>query len=462
MKQHYSGLSWLALLLLVAGLASCSTSSSDDSEYTQAAYVSNVNLGSLRCLRHATTDSGADSLYYASIVGSLYPMHIDQAAGRIYNADSLPVGTDAQKVVFTDFSYVGATMTIKSLTTGNDTAFVLTDSTDFSAPRTVTVYAFTEEGYVERPYKVEINVHQQNGEEYAWPVAATVPELAALSNVKAALCGSTLAIFGMEGAVPVVLTAQATSSPEWMRTPLGATDINVESVVAMGTQYYALSSSGNLQTSTDAVNWTAATAPAPFEALAVVGNQMLAVSEGKLYASSDGSTWEEQPLDEDAPLPNSPLAVVSLPSRTNSNYTCLVLAGLSGGEAAVWKRDVDQKGINIFDWNYLPQNSDVAKPYPVSLAHTSLIAYDGEVRLYGLNAEGGLEQPYASNDYGRQWTQAGNMLPAQADAANSLSVLVDGENYIWICCGGSGQVWRGRPYKMGWDNMPAVYKKPRK
>ena len=131
---------FLMSLLATLMLGACDTTNDTVMDVSRDCIVSRVTVGTLNRTLQTVSSTGADSTYQVTVNGAMYPMFIDQLNNRIYNADSLPVGTDVTKVVFADFN-VSGTASIKSLYTGKDTIFTAKDSTDFSQPRTLTVHS---------------------------------------------------------------------------------------------------------------------------------------------------------------------------------------------------------------------------------------------------------------------------------------------------------------------------------
>ena len=82
-------------------LTSCLSSNDDEVKLYSDAVISSFTLGTLNKYVHLTTSEGGDSVIKSTITGSNYTMRIDQVSRRIYNADSLPVGTDVSHVVCT-------------------------------------------------------------------------------------------------------------------------------------------------------------------------------------------------------------------------------------------------------------------------------------------------------------------------------------------------------------------------
>lgn len=162
MKNLKLALLPVLLAMLTMGFGACSS----DMEYTSNVdthdcALTKITLGTLKRTLQVT----ADSTYTITLNGGYYPLTIDQVNNRIYNVDSLPVGTDVAHVTFATLTSSGVT-TIKSLTTGQDTLFATTDSTDFTVPRMLTVNAY--DGLAKKHYEVKINVHKEEADSFVW------------------------------------------------------------------------------------------------------------------------------------------------------------------------------------------------------------------------------------------------------------------------------------------------------
>ena len=209
-----------------------------------------MTLGTLNRHLHTLSRSGRDSIYTVKVTGSLYPLTIDQVNQRIFNVDSLPVGTDAKKIVFSGLTATG-TVAIQSKVTGKDTLLNQKDSIDFSTPRIITVYA--TDGVSNRKYQVDIRVHKEWGDSMIWQ--RTASGLSAFSSVRqlhALTVESTLYAFGLEGTMPVVLTANTASPQQWTRHAITPATLDAHSVVRHGNSFFALASN-QLMTSEDGI-----------------------------------------------------------------------------------------------------------------------------------------------------------------------------------------------------------------
>ena len=101
MKKSRMALMLSALLMLMANVG-CNTKSEVEDLTSGACLVKAMTLGTLNRHLHTRSRSGADSIYTVKVTGSLYPLTIDQVNQRIFNVDSLPVGTDPTKILISE------------------------------------------------------------------------------------------------------------------------------------------------------------------------------------------------------------------------------------------------------------------------------------------------------------------------------------------------------------------------
>ena len=92
--------------LALTFLASCGDDNKS-SELSSDCAINAIVLGNLSRIYHTYLDNGKDTSYSITVPGAAYPLHIDQINRRIFNSDSLPVGTAVNKVYFTTFSADG-------------------------------------------------------------------------------------------------------------------------------------------------------------------------------------------------------------------------------------------------------------------------------------------------------------------------------------------------------------------
>ena len=378
------------LMALLATMTSCLKGSSGSSTtlYSDAA-INYFVLGSLNRYVHTVSSTGEDSVYKVQITGSDYDFHIDQVNRRIYNTDSLPVGTDVKHVVCTISSVNNGTVTIKDIDSDTLRYFSSADSIDFSQPRTF--HIFSSDGEGESIYTISVNVHQQEGTEFNWEQVGFDYEPAA---------------------------KEETELPEGIKMLIGE---------------------------------------GAYEKYALSDNNLLMVSR------DGGISWKEELLDDDASLlPVQDIALVHYPMYLAENTDYVVLVGnRSVSEypqekiAMVWRKIVN-KDNDESHWTYmeLSDNNFFALP---RLENLTIVAYDNSILALGGKGIGGCtEEPYSqiyqSRDNGITWKyNATYQMPDDFDTdATDVDAKVDDNNYLWLYCTGSRQIWRGRLNRLGW------------
>lgn len=442
-------LSLISLLMVV--IAACG-GSDDYSVITvspSTCVVTSVELGKIPRVIHTKTDEGKDSLYVVTVTGRFYPMSIDHYSERIFNVDSLPYGCDVAKVTFITLGASG-TLAINSLSQQDvDTFFVATDSTDFSKPRKVTVYA--PNGVAKRTYEMEIRVHQEEGDKFVWHKQAEVSDALVGVDLTAAYVNEgSLFVYGMENGQPVVLTALCSAPTEWTKS---ASAVRVNAPTLYDGAFYAISD-GALVQSNDGVVWAnvATNLATPMTALVAGSTALYAVTEGGFFTSTDGVNWAQQEADEPEYLPTDICSAACLPSLTDKFFEDIIVVGSRNGIPVVWKLNVDTKGDYTHKWNYYPETP--LNPYPCpALATRQVYAYDGGTLLMG-EKQDGTSVVYLSRDNGRTWKN--NEIPQIEGVSAPIVTAVDANHFIWVISQ-DGKVMKGRYNRLGWVNQDRVF-----
>ncbi len=465
----------LPLLLAVSfmSLVSCSTDETYETTLNlDDCLVTSASLGTIYRIVSTKTSTGADSTYRITVDGSLYPLSIDQIEGRIFNPDSLPVGTDVSRVVFSGFNATGD-VSILSLDGKRDTTFVLTDSTDLRSPRYLKVYSYNGES--KRTYEMRLNVHQEEADSFVWRNESVGAEaLMGLEGEPRLMrrADGTLLVFGLRQGMPVVLVAACNtatgglSTDGWQTTslPTGFKIMSVCSNTARST-YYALAATG-LLVSSDGVDWQPVGGNSAPEVLVGAGTTLLVgMKDGLFCSSADGGvTWTVDAADEAELLPQTSVRMSVVPSLTDPKLEDFVVVGLrEGAETVVWRRTVDMSGHYVFGWYYLPGAVGGAGACPV-LEEATLMSYDGGTLMVGLKSSQQSAALYMSRDNGRTWQQGEITLPVMSASTNwsHISATVDAENYLWLLESASGSLWRGRYNRMGWADYSGRFERSKK
>lgn len=401
---------------------------------------------------------------------------IDQVNSLIFNADSLPYGTEIDKVICTiaymsDYSV--ATNKVNQMVYGGDSILTWngTDTLDFSMPVKFEVGAFDE--VTSKTYEAWINIHTVVPDSMEWYLHA--------SNITG---------------LPI------------REQKVIARDFNGVESYLMYARLFGGKSYNLFQSPVeDAVNWTEVTLSGLPESGIVVPqiteyNDVLYVpsTEGVLYQSEDGAEWtvvEGTPtvkyllgaVKEDKATPSAMAAVVEedgvlifasmnaekgwktgvtvpalfpLTGFGSVNYNnmyreYLMLAGgrdkdnvilgtvWASGDGVAWAVLTDEEGENF------GQKDGVM-----------LSQYDDKFFLVGgITADGkGSDEIYTSRDNGITWAASDTLvvLPEEMKGRGFSSVLVDKDQYMLIFAGKTrsvlyeqDEVWRGRINRLGFE-----------
>lgn len=147
-------------------LSGCLKSNDSEATYYEDTALTTFTLGTLNRYLHTTAKDGSDSVYKATFSGTSYALNIDQLNGKVFNTDSLPIGTDLKHVVCTLTAYHNGLVLIKSTTSDSLFYVTATDSIDFSVPRLLRVFASSGQHY--RDYTVTLVAKQSNARGIAW------------------------------------------------------------------------------------------------------------------------------------------------------------------------------------------------------------------------------------------------------------------------------------------------------
>lgn len=458
----YPLLTLLLGFLLTFGQLACFNDDDVDTSQASDCIITNLTLGTLNRYLLTKNEVGEDSIYRVTVTGSLYPMSIDHfkrpgynCDGRIWNRDSLPYGTDITKVTFSAINATGGYM-IRSLTTGQDTAFMATDSTDFSMPRMVTV--FGSDGVSQRSYEVSVLVHQQEGDSMHWQqVGQPNTLLSSLTNLRAVAQNGVLTLYGQQGgetkAVRIPYTDRTVApQTEWTTTSLA--DLLPQTVQArQNGQLLALNAAHNIYSSADGLTWTAVGGSlTPTTLLAGGETCVQALHEQQFMSSEDGVTWTAVANDEPALAPATDSVVsVCVPAGSSDGQEVFVAVEQRKGQVNVWRRTVDVAGGEEYPWIRIPAAETNQYNCP-ELRQASMFRYDGATWMTGLTTDGQPAPLYASHDNGRTWIPEEIKLP-KTFALGTYRVVAASDEYqfIWYINATSGEIWRGRHFRLGWE-----------
>lgn len=449
----------ISLFITACAITSCMDTEGMDYELNPNASITAFAIKDSIITQYQTELDGVDTTLTKIVVGANYPFIINQSEGLIYNPDSLPVGTDVSKVVVsitadTDGIYIAA---------DTDSIWSEKDSLNFAQPILFKVMAQT--GAYGRTYTAKINVHQQEPEQLSWQKIDSNFS-SDIQAQKAVYANNQIYVFAnLENQVALTTS---TDGKEW--STLTNIDIPVKadytSAMAWNNQLYILAEN-ELYTSTNGINWNKVeTTQTIARLLANIDgeeNKKLIASDLENYyiESADGINWIRHELLPDN-FPVSQTTFVSYPLNTNPNINRVIVIGDNEVKtdtiSSVWTQLNTENS-----WTEL-EPSHIVYTCP-KLENASLIAYNNSLYTFGGPGQhnGQLEafcQFYQSEDNGISWDAVRRNLEFPEEFKNlyengdgNYSCIVDKDNFIWIMWSNSGEVWRGRINKLGFERQ---------
>lgn len=453
-------------------LTSCLKNDDADMDYPHDTAITAFSLGTLNRYQTTLSSKGVDSTYRTTVEGKQYGFSIDQNNALIFNADSLPYGVDAKKVVCNITSKNSGVILIKSMTSDSLRLYAATDSVDFSVPRVIRVYSSSQEQF--RDYTIRLNVHQEKADEMKWNLVGTQSQLANLTAMKAVTVTRQLYVFGLENGQTTVYSAASSAAAQWQKlTPNVVLDANAYKNVAVFQGKLYLLNGTTVLSSADGKTWNSVAAVnANMQSLVAVsglGVHLLG-ADAKIYLLKHGETQlAPEALDAAGSyLPTDNWNAVVLKAESGTKENVLLIGNRSVGayagdaHAVVWNRLIfDAANALAEPWSYYAAEGQYALPRLVNL---QVVGYDG-----GLLALGGVglgtakqkafEHFYYSGDGGLTWqNNAVYQLPKAFNSSDTaFAMTVDADNNIWMVCGGTGQVWKGRKNSAGWQKTDTVF-----
>lgn len=462
------------MMLLLASLVLTSCLKSDDDEvvlYEDAGIVT-FSLGTLNCYRHTLSSNGADSIYKTTIIGNKYKFYINQATREIYNPDSLPYGTDVAHVACTIDAKNSGAIAVKSVVGDTLRWHSSTDSIDFTQPRELIV--FSNSGANESHYMVRVNVHQEEPDVFSWSQQGSSDLFANLTGMKAVALGTEVLVFGTNGEQTLVF-GRGDNGWEQRTLSVGRLDADAwKNVVVRGGDVY-VKNGGELLCRKAGADWAKVADTDVRQLVAASSLHLFAINgDGLLVSSADeGKTWSIELLDSDAALlPTQDISFTCTKVRTNDDIERVVLVGNRSESAfpddrnaVVWSKIEDSNDGSVeHSWSLCINDGNL---YELKrLRGISVVNYgEGMVALGGSGIGAATASPFASLyeslDGGIAWrTRSYLPLPNGLNSTDGVfAVASDTDNYLWMVCGGSGQVWRGRLNRLGWKNEQTSFTK---
>lgn len=459
----------IAVLFAVTSImTSCLDNDVEQITYTSETSITGFSLGTLNIDRIGKDKNGLNSPYVDTLDCSNYPFTIDQINRTITNKDSLPVGTHIDKVI-TSITYDAGMLGYKPKGSDHDTIWTSTDSIDFTDPVEFKVYAYS--GVEGKPYKVTINVHQQEPDTISWKKFDNSFSAGSLSEQKAVYANGKVYVFGKNGNgthIEYSDVANDNPSPWEPVTDNIPSSIDTYSATAWAGNIYFLARGTNdkqlykLNVTTDKIE---PVGTETFEML-IGANEI----KSELYAVKGGKSgiYKENTWTEDAdPFTLCPTGKPFFSNTTtasyNSNITSTVALCYNQGTTA---NDTTALVFNRMSsdnkWETRMQNL----PLP-NLKNVTMIYYDGKLYAFGGESVKPEVKPfsqfYCSTDNGLCWRPVTECMAFPAEFSTlytthhgnyscAVTPKLESEtsrgNFIWIVWE-DGSICRGRINRLG-------------
>lgn len=406
----------LLALAIACGTASCNKDTDQTEELSTNA---NTIVSSFKLGRNEKILTNLDSVFFS----------IDLEKAEIYNADSLPKGTDVRKITIAvgTSSASECNVTYRVLGTDRDTTVNIVkspnDSINFTAgPVKMEVVSYNTQ--MRRTYTVHVNVHQSNPDSLYWNELAnhTLP-----TSLDAPTAQKTVSYLGQARVYTIDASGKGNMAvcdnpydAPWHNSAVNfPTGARIETITTSGIDaLYMLNSSDELYASDGSQEWTPTGSFMShiygiFNGKVIGAIQTPAGWKGVTYPGND--TFEipaEMPIDG-----------TSSAYTFDSQWSISPLMIFFGGRAADGKLSGDSWAFDGAKWTKLsltpttPCSGAALVPYFVPETNTTtwtvssqpvLLAFGGNVQISNQTAPS--KNVYISYDLGMRWKLADNSL----------------------------------------------------
>lgn len=435
---------------------SCTSNDSETTTYSDTA-ITNMVLGTLKRTVQTKTKANKDTTYTVRFNGSLYTMQIDHLNHRIYNLDSLPVGTSITKVTASFTTQNGGTVTRN--VNGSRVVISAVDSLDYTNGQTFTVVASNQTNVAD--YNVELRVHKEYADSMTWSlVRDDVDVLKTFHSMKAESIGESIFLLGENDNGKTVVFSE--DGGETWATP-GETGIFSDDAaieVYKDTMYLADYANKNqilFKFNEEGALYPNGVVILPENIKHFIGachTEMYAVGEnnGKstIFVSKDGGlNWEADQFDDNDSLPDMDFNTIVYTSKVYSDIERVTIVANHSGNTypVVWNKIVDPDSPQ--KWMYTSIVRETNRYNLPQIPSLTAVAYASGIFVNGQTKRGLF---YFSEDCGISWRTNNSMhLPEEATTADVIAITTAEEGRFLFLFTNEGQIWKGRINKTSWE-----------
>lgn len=424
---------FMTVALIVTGV-SCNSKTTDD-ETEIAVTPALVAVKNFYLKSNDSVLAHLDSVFFS----------VDLNSGVIFNADSLPVGTDVSRLIPSITFANTMTKAELSFLKDNATDTVVDylknpdDSIDFTYPVILDVTA--QDGSNSFTYTIKVNVHKQKPDSIVWDRLSTsvLPSRMEHPVAQKTIFNNEIAycLIEEQDGTYTLSTSSDLNKGEWAKTTFApGFEPDIESYTSTPDSFYLLDINGELYTSQDNSSWVD-TDNKWITILGAYGFSIIGIklNEGSYYHSMypETESFMEREIGAGFPIKNAS-AVGSIESKWADQPTIIIAGGntLSGVPTSnVWAYDGNSWAI--INQDYLPELESPMMARYVVYRDTPYVFLKREMDVWmifgGLTAEGEMNRNvYLSYDNGVHWSLAPEslQLPENLPALKGSDIIVAG------------------------------------
>lgn len=316
-----------------AGLSSCNTTEEEEQTYAGSISGTSTMVTAFSIKANTKVMKNLNKVFFS----------IDQVKGEIFNADSLPWGTDVRKLVanITTKGESEVSIVMPSLTDGSMVTVTPSDSINFTGKDGVWLRITSPDGTRERTYGVKVNVHTVNPDSLQWDLNGGKLPAPGLKEQQTVEFKGSYYCLGRNAANDA-LAFTSTDAESW--TPLTVSlpaDAKINSLTAAESALFMLTSGGAVITSPDAQSWSEA-ANGWSHIYGAYGDRLIGVKDGK---------WIDYPAGNGGELPEGmPVSGTSRMWTYTNDWAISPQALFIGGTDADGKLSCDAWGFDGAKW----------------------------------------------------------------------------------------------------------------
>jgi len=401
-----------------------------------------------------STDVSVRAFSIDTIKGVKYPFSIDLLNSRIYNVDSLPYLSDTLLK-----SFIIDTFTVIGHVYSGDTVLSTPAYTDLTKAMNgadgimFTVYA--GDGVTSHNYRLDVRVHMQDPDSLSWSQQKNIPNALATADLgdsfKMVSTDDELLIFSGNSQSVYHTPVGDGSSYNWEEDALSGLPENADwsTVMTFNGQFFLNTSDGDVYCSTDGRTWEKST---PLSANVktlltgmterLLGIQTIDGTDYFCYTASADDAWS---IGKQVPEGFPTEQIQSTVFTTSTGVEKATLTGMPLENDTIV---VPWFTFNGEEWAAL----DTEEMYCPGINHPTILNYANNFYIFGNKFESAYISPSTLT-----WEELTSkfMMPEALNGKENYSAVLDSNNFIWIVVSenGNNQLWRGRLNKLGFKRQ---------